>query len=155
MRTRTDYFCDAVRIAPLVAACESWRGTPFRGRSCVKGAMGGVDCVGFVGAVFHEIGAVPMSVSIPDYAINHAEHSDESVLRGWFERAEVRARVRRVDEAEASLPGDLVFPVVGRCEHHLGLQLGSVVWHVTRGAGVCTMTVRQLKIAASRYRLTV
>lgn len=154
MSTRTDYFRGAARVASLVTACESWRGTPFRVRSCVKGAAGGVDCVGFVGSVFLEIGAVPAAVAIPPYAINHAQHSDDSVLRGWFERPEVRARVRRVDEAEAALPGDMVFPVVGRCEHHLGLQLGAVVWHVTRGAGVNSMTLGQLTLAPSRYRLT-
>lgn len=154
MTTRPDYFRDATRVGQLVAACEGWRGTPFRARSSVKGVAGGVDCVGFVGAVFLEIGAVPAAIAIPPYALNHAEHSDESVLRGWFERPEVRARVRRVDEAEAALPGDLVFPVVGRCEHHLGLQFGGVVWHVTRGAGVNHMTLGQLTLARSRYRLT-
>lgn len=154
MTTRTDYFSDGAGVARLATACESWRGTPFRARSCVKGATGGVDCVGFVGAVFLEIGAIPAAIAIPPYTVNHAEHSDESLLRGWFERLEVRARVRRLDEAEAALPGDLVFPVVGRCEHHLGLQLGALVWHVTRGAGACTMTLGQLTLARSRYRLT-
>jgi cell wall-associated NlpC family hydrolase len=154
MKKRTDYFLDPSRVFALVAACESWRGTPFRARSCVKGAAGGVDCAGFVGAVFHEIGAIASAVSVPPYAVNHAEHSDESLLRSWFESKPVRKRVRRVDEDEAPLAGDMVFPVVGRCEHHLGIQIGGLVWHVARPAGVCTMTTSQLKLAASRYRLT-
>ena len=154
MTTRTDYFRDLAHRVALQQACESWRGTPFRSRSCVKGADGGVDCAGFVGAVFCEIGAIPLLVSVPPYDVNHADHSDESLLRAWFDSPRVRARVRRVDEAEAPLAGDIVFPVVGRCEHHLGLQIGPLVWHVARPSGVCTMTTAQLKLAPSRYRLT-
>ncbi|MES2692794.1 MAG: hypothetical protein V4773_04920 [Verrucomicrobiota bacterium] len=120
----------------------------------MPGPGGGVDCAGFVGAVFQQIGATPAGVSVPPYEINHAEHSDASVLRAWFERPEVRARVRRLDEDDEALAGDMVFPIVGRCEHHLGVQLGSVVWHVARPDGVCTMSLAQLKLASSRYRLT-
>lgn len=141
------------RRAALLAACESWSGTPFRERSCVRGADGGVDCAGFVGAVYAEIGAIPTAIAVPPYDVNHAVHSDESLLRAWFERPDVRARVRRVDEADAHLDGDLVFPIVGRCEHHLGLRIGGLVWHVARPSGVCAMTIAQLKLASSRYRL--
>lgn len=154
MSTRADYFIQAGRVVALAAACEGWRGTPFRACSSVKGKGGGIDCAGFVAAVFLEIGAIDQSIAIEPYAINHAEHSDESRLRAWFERDEVRARVRRVDESEAPLAGDLVFPIVGRCEHHLGLQVGGLIWHVARPSGVCTMTTAQLKLARSRYRLT-
>ncbi len=148
---KLDYFFFPERVQALAKACESWRGTPFRARSVVKGA--GVDCAGFVGAVFAEIGAIPAVVSVPPYPINHAEHSSESMLRAWFERAEVRARVRRVDEEEPWLDGDIVFPIVGRCEHHLGLQVGDGVWHVVRPSGVCCMTLAQLALARPRYRL--
>lgn len=157
MNARPDYFALAVggraRATALQSACIDWLTTPFRERSAVRGPAGGVDCAGFVGAVFLEIGAIPEKISVPAYALNHAEHSDESRLRAWFEQPEVRSRVRRVDESEAHLDGDLVFPVVGRCEHHLGLRIGGIVWHVARPHGVCAMTLAQLKLAKSRYRL--
>ena len=149
-----DYFHGKVHtVRALRAACESWRGTPFRARSLVKGPGGGVDCAGFVGAVFAEIGAIPTAIAIPAYDLNHAEHRAESVLRGWFERPEVRARVRRVDEGEPHVDGDLVFPVVGRTEHHLGLRIGGLVYHIARPSGWCVMTLAQLTLAPSRYRL--
>ena len=154
MSTAPDYFGgkgNAVRR--LREACESWRGTPFRARSLVRGPGGGVDCAGFVGACFAEIGAIPVVVGIPPYAINHADHSSESLLRGWFEQPAVRERVRRVDEDEPHLDGDIVFPVVGRTEHHLGLRIGGLVYHIARPSGWCVMTVAQLTLAPSRYRL--
>jgi cell wall-associated NlpC family hydrolase len=155
MSTSPDYFSRRPdRVLALRAACESWRDTPFRERSAVKGAGGGVDCAGFVGAVLYECGAIEGRIAIPPYEVNHAEHSSESVLRAWFERPEVRARVRRVDESEPHLDGDIVFPKVGRTEHHLGIRIGQLVYHVVRPAGWSGMTVAQLPLAPSRYRLT-
>ncbi len=149
-----DYFgARPGRVEGLRAACESWRGTPFRACSCVKGEGGGVDCAGFLGAVFRECGAVAQLVAVPPYAVNHAEHSDESLFRAWFERAEVRARVRRVDEAEPHLDGDIVFPRVGRTEHHAGVRIANLVFHIARPSGWCCMTTAQLKFHPSRYRL--
>ena len=150
----SDYFAaPTARIVALAVACESWRGTPFRARSLVKGPGGGVDCAGFVGACFAEIGAIPQTIAVPPYEVNHAEHSEESLLRSWFEQPTARARVRRVDEAEPHLDGDIVFPVVGRTVHHMGLRLGPIVYHIGRPHGWCTMTVGQLTLAPSRYRL--
>ncbi len=160
MNLRPDYFAVwPVRVAALREACESWRNTPFRQRSAVKGSGGGVDCAAFIGCCFHECGAVDSLIAVPPYELNHAEHSTESVFRSWFERQEVRARVRRVDESEAHLDGDIVFPQVGRTEHHAGLRIGALVYHIARPSGWCCMSVEQLAFAgyalhASRYRLT-
>ena len=150
----TDYFSAyPSQVAALVAECASWNGTPFRARSAIKGAGGGVDCAGYVGAVFFAIGAIPAPVSVPPYDLNHAEHSEESTLRAWLESPEARRHVRRVDEEEAHLDGDMVFPIVGRSEHHLGLRVGPLVYHVARPSGPCTMTLSQLRLHRSRYRL--
>jgi len=148
-----DYFNDLEAVADLYLACVGWVGTPFHVRSSVKGPHGGVDCAGFVAAALLEIGAIDVKIAIPPYDLNHAEHSEESVLRAWFERPEVRTRVRRVDEAEPHLDGDIVFPKVGRTEHHLGIRIGQEVFHVIRPTGVCTQTVSQLKLSPYRYRL--
>lgn len=151
---RPDWFAGRQdRAEALQHACTGWRGTPFRERSAVRGEGGGVDCVTFVGAVFAEIGAVPAAISVPPYALNHAEHSSESVLRAWFERPEVRVHVRRVEEEEPHLDGDMVFPRVGRTEHHLGIRIGQLVYHIARPSGWCAPTVSQLTLHRSRYRL--
>lgn len=146
------------RAAALLAACASWERTPFRARACVKGAQGGVDCAGFVGAVFGEIGAIEETISVPPYELNHAEHCDESLLRAWFEQPTVRARVRALDEAEPLLVGDLVFPKVGRTEHHLAIWVGGDIYHVVRPGGVCRQSLAGLalhgvKLHRARYRL--
>lgn len=148
------------RVAALATACASWLGTPFRQRSCVRGPHGGVDCAAFVGAVFREIGAIGEEISIPPYELNHAEHSDESLLRAWFERPEVRLRVRPLDEQEPPLTGDLVFPRVGRTEHHLAIHFpaSGEIFHVVRPSGVCRQSLRGLALSGvtlhrSRYRL--
>lgn len=141
------------RAAALQAACLAWRDTPFRERSCVRGPGGGVDCVTFVGAVFAEIGAVPIAIAAPPYALNHAAHSAESVLRAWLEEPAARAHVRRVEEDEPHLDGDLVFPVVGRTEHHLAIRIGATLYHIARPSGWCALQVSQVKLHRSRYRL--
>ena len=149
-----DYFLGhPLRVSALAYACASWRGTPFRQKSAVKGPQGGVDCAGFVAAVFLEIEAIDQAIAVPPYDLNHAEHSDLSLFHDWFAQPAVRARVRVLDEAEPHLDGDFVFPVVGRCEHHIGIRIGPLVWHVARPSGVCAMTIAQLKLHRSRYRL--
>jgi cell wall-associated NlpC family hydrolase len=157
MTTRaTDYFRDAPHaVRALERACEGWRGTRFRARSLVKGPGGGVDCAGFVGACFAEIGAIPNVVSVPPYHLNHADHCEESVLRSWFEHPDARKYVRLVDEDEPHLDGDMVFPKVGLTEHHLGIRIGKIVYHIVRPDGWCRMSVEQLTLHRSRYRLIV
>lgn len=150
---KRDYFLDRTRVLDLAQACNSWAGTPFRACSAVKGPRGGVDCAGFIGAVFLEIGAVDRAIAVPPYAVNHAQHSDESMFREWFARPEVRARVRPVDEDEPHLDGDIVFPEVGRTEHHSALRIGDRLCHIARPSGYCVMTIAQLKLHRSRYRL--
>jgi len=163
MTTRArDYFGPGPRqqgrVAALVWTCNAWKGTPFRARSAVMGAHGGVDCAGFVGSVFLQINAIDAEIAVPPYTINHAEHSDESLLRAWFEQPHVRARVRLLDEGEPDLPGDMVFPKVGRTEHHLALQVRGEIYHVVRPAGVCCQTLaglalHKVTLHRSRYRL--
>ena len=153
-RAKGDYFREPDRRAALRAECRRWIGTPFRQRAAVPGPLGGVDCAGFVGGVFHAIGAIPQRIAVPPYDVNHARHSDESVLRAWFQLPEVRARVRLLDHIEPALDGDIVFPRVGRVEHHLGIWVSPDVYHVVRPSGVCAMTLAQLKLHPGRYRLT-
>lgn len=151
-----DYFrAHPAQVAALEAACFQWRGTPFRACSLVQGAGGGVDCAGFVGAVYAAIGAIPHPVSVPPYEVDHAHHHGDSLLRAWLERDEVRAYVRRVEEDEPHLDGDMVFPRVGRTEHHLGLRIGAWVYHIARPSGWCAMTLSALELHRSRYRLVV
>ena len=156
-----DYFAEFPQQIPVVREiCESWRGTPFRQCSYVKGTHGGVDCGGFVGSVFAEAGVIPATIALPPYDLNHAEHCADSVLREWFEQPAVRARVRRLDVAEPSQPFDLVFPKVGQTEHHLALQYFGEIYHVVRPSGVCVQTIaglalHRVTLSPWRYRLLI
>ena len=63
---RPDYFAaHPAQVPALLTACLGWRGTPFRPRSLVKGPHGGVDCVGFVGAVFAETAPEVANLTVP------------------------------------------------------------------------------------------
>lgn len=150
---RADYFNDEARVARLRAVCESWLYTPFRQRSHVKGQGGGVDCTYFVSYSFLEAGAVDEEIAVPPYTLDYAEHNEHSLLRAWFEHPKVRERIRRVDEDEAHVDGDMVFPIVGQCVHHIAIRIGNVVYNVERPAGVVKRAVNQLKLSRSRYRI--
>lgn len=149
-----DYFAlDSGRAAVLEQVCLSWANTPFCRRSAVKGPRGGVDCACYLAACLLEAGAIDQAIAVPPYELNHAEHSDESLFRAWFEQPAVRARVRRVEEDEPHVEGDIVFPRVGRTEHHAGFRIGVWVHHVARPSGYCAMTTAQLQLHRTRYRL--
>jgi hypothetical protein len=150
---RPDFFLVPDRVARLRAVCESWLYTPFRQRSHVKGPGGGVDCAYFVSSSFLEAGAVDEQIAVPHYDLDYAEHNVHSLLRDWFEQPKVRERIRRVDEEEPHLDGDMVFPEIGQCVHHIAIRIGNVVYNVWRPAGVQRMAVSQLKLARSRYRI--
>lgn len=159
--SRSDYFGagpeQSHRVAALRAACLSWAGTPFRKHSHVKGAGGGVDCEWFVPCALREAGALSGEefgrIVVPAYEVNYAEHSTVSQFHDWFRQGKAEGRVRVVDEGEPHLDGDFVFPVVGRCEHHIGLRIGDWIYHISRQVGWCAMKVSQLKLHRSRYRL--
>ena len=157
MITRADYFSSQSRVWELQRACQSWAGTPFRQHSRIKGPGGGVDCGNFIAAVLAEIGAIDAAalaaIKLPDYDVNRAEHSAESLFHEWFRQPSVRARVRRVDEDEPHVDGDLVFPKVGRCEHHIGFRIGNHVYHIARPSGLCRQSIHDLALERSRYRL--
>jgi cell wall-associated NlpC family hydrolase len=157
MSPRADYFSSLSRVWELQRACQSWAGTPFRMGGRVKGPLGGVDCGNFIPAVLAEIDAIDAAtlaaIELPEYDLNRAEHSADSLFHEWFRQPAVRARVRRVDEDEPHLDGDLVFPKVGRCEHHIGFRIGNHVYHVARPSGPCRQSIHDLKAERSRYRL--
>src|SRR4051812_21217411 len=112
MNGRSYFFGHPLRVSALAHACASWRGTPFRERSAVKGPRGGVDCASYIAACLVEIEAIDQTIAIPPYDVNRAQHTDESLFRAWFEQPDVRARVRSVQEEEPPVDGDFVFPVV-------------------------------------------
>ena len=123
----------------------------------MKGAGGGVDCVWFLPLSLTAIAALDpatlAAIEVPAYHLNHAEHSNVSLMHDWFRQPAVRARVRRVDEEEPHLDGDFVFPKVGRCEHHLAFRIGAHIYHIARPSGFARMSIYDVPLERSRYRL--
>lgn len=97
----------------VVAEATSWKGTPYRGWSCVKGA--GVDCGQLIYGVYRACGLVP-EVELPrDYSLQVASHRASTeyidLVDDYF---------RDITEAEA-LPGDLVVYKLGHAFAHAGI----------------------------------
>ena len=71
-------------------------------------------------------------------------------------RPHVRERLRKVEDDEPRMVGDIVAMRLGLCVHHLGLWLGEKVAHVTIKAGVILTSTRNpqmREIIAATYRI--
>lgn len=149
----SDTFKDEQLAQALRRECASWIPTPFRQGCAVKGRAGGVDCVNFVASCLRNVGVITEAIDIPAYDPEHGDHSPHSILIDWFSNPLVLARVRKVEEGEATLPGDLVFVKTGQCEHHMGMRFGGDIFHVVRGVGVIIQPIH-LKTRPLQIRCT-
>jgi hypothetical protein len=151
-----DTFTDPVLARAFRIECASWIPTPFRQGCAIKGRSGGVDCVHYVASCLKAIGQITDEVEIPSYDPEHGDHSPHSLLLEWFANPAVAARVRKVEDGEPTLPGDLVMIKTGLCEHHMGIRFGGDVFHVVRGVGVIIQPIylktRPLQVRCT-YRL--
>ncbi len=123
------------RVAALEYAAEQWRGTPFAGNSCTRGA--GVSCHNLAAVLYESAGYQRMV--LPDVPISHARFSDVSFVLAFFTS---RADFVPIADPDAILPGDVLGFRIGRCVHHLGVALtGRRFAHAIDGAGACIATI--------------
>lgn len=127
--------CDA-----LTRASWKWLGTPFRANSAVRGPGGGVDCKNLAHAVHLEAGAFTAPLELPTLPMDwHLSHSESGFLE-FFQRPEVRARIKHVDREDPIEHGDLIALKVAQSVHHIGTALFSSgelrLLHVARGQTV-------------------
>ena len=116
-------------IAALIAACESWQGTPFCPNSQVKGA--GVCCHKFCGAAYMEAGWLP-AFDLPDGSPYGSATASESPFEAWLDASPLFAI--RESRMEA---GDLILSKPSRLPWHLAIYLGDGVFaHVDLRQGV-------------------
>lgn len=147
----TPYYQDSARCAVLLAEARDWLGTPFSENTAVKGLQGGVSCVRYLEACHAAAGAiVPATLPVlPVEEVRHwHEHHAESKIVEWLAQPAVRGRVRRVDESEAPMIGDLVIMRVQLTEHHIGLWCGPDILHVAIPAGVVAHSTRDPELRA-------
>ncbi len=147
------------RRAALVIEAHSWLGTPFSENAAVKGRDGGVSCARYLAACHVAAGAIA-AVTLPVLPVEQVrhwhEHHSESMILDWLALPEVRGRVRRVDDGEAPMVGDLVVMRVQLTEHHVGLWCGHEILHVAISAGVVSHSTRDpelMRLVRCFYRI--
>lgn len=121
----------------LIVEIRSWIGTRWMHGQAVKGV--GVDCIQFVVAVAKAAGWLPDDFSAPAYNVDHAMHSDVSVLLEGLEQYCVK--VPKTDIR----PGDILAFHYGRCASHVGFYIGNgrmVHSHIRHG--VSEMLIQHL-----------
>jgi cell wall-associated NlpC family hydrolase len=141
------------RLASLSTAAHSWLGTPFRQGCRVKGAAGGVDCVGLNLSCYEESGFVmPGTISLPPYELERYEHSDTSQLEEWFRSPDVRARMQLMDRDDPLMDGDTFFIRHRRAVHHVGLWVGGRMLFTMRGQGAMILKRENLEFLGGELR---
>lgn len=133
------YYASPEARGRLAAESQRWLGTPFRAGSAVPGPLGGVDCVRLCAAIHAACGACD-PLDIPAAPMQWHMHHEQSLLLDWFRGPDVRGRVKRIEEGEPWLSGDLVAVQTGLAAHHLGTWLddaqGRHLLHVPVGSSV-------------------
>jgi cell wall-associated NlpC family hydrolase len=93
----------------------TWKGTPFRGHSCLKGC--GVDCGQLVYGVYRACGLIP-EIELPrDYSLQIAQH------RASTEYVDIVSQHFREIPEEEVQPGDLVIYKLGLAYGHAALVI--------------------------------
>ena len=155
----TPFYASPERQAAFVAEARSWARTPFCPNAAVKGPGGGVDCSRYLLALHEASGAVKGVVleTLPvEWVRDWHKHHAESRMVDFFNQPAVKARLKKVEDEEPRMIGDIVVCKVGLCEHHLATWIGAEVAHVQIPAGVTFTSVRDphlSKLIRATYRI--
>lgn len=155
----TPYYSTPERRAALIEEARSWLGTPFRENCAVKGKQGGVDCTRFVHAVHTACGAcenVVLEVLPVEWVRSWHTHHTQSRILDFFGQPEVRTRLRRLDEDESRIAGDMAILKIDQTEHHVALCCGHEFLHVMISAGVVSHSIHDKELMGyvrSYYRI--
>lgn len=106
----------AEALMRLIAAAESWSGTPFHPHARLKNV--GVDCVQLAVALYAEAGLISRDVPLPAYRLDAAEYLDRSLVLDWL-----RSRPELVAATPPWQPADVLTFRVPGVPHHVGILL--------------------------------
>ena len=102
----------------ILAAAQSWAGTPFRKRTEIIGV--GADCVHLAHGIMRDAGYRAPAITVEGYPLDWAKHRDDSLVVAWLEQSGVMVRM---PEGTVPQAGDLLCVKQGRCSHHVALMI--------------------------------
>jgi hypothetical protein len=125
------YFEPVERQLRLKAIMDTWIGTPFRHRGCVRGLKGGVDCIHFTAEVFKELGIID-SYELPKYGKDwHMHRAGEQLLAGIFDFADAHPTYALRDVGiNNPMNGDVYMYKWGRASAHTSIYYDGLVYQV-------------------------
>ncbi len=136
-RNMKPFFSTPERQEKVDTIARSWIGTPFFQGSACRGKRGGVDCVRLAMEIMAEAGVMERE-PLPDYTLDYAHHSMNSMLLRWIlDCPQFAGRVCMVPPAGKIMPGDLFGLRSGRVDHHLAVAAKwNMVIHAVENVGV-------------------
>ena len=133
------FYASLERQGQFLTEARSWLGTPFSENCAIKGKQGGISCRHYVTLVHINCDALP-SVALVDYPVevvrHYHEHHTQSLILAALAKPELSGRVRRIDDGDAPMVGDIAVLRFAQTEHHMGLWCGAEILHVSTSAGV-------------------
>ena len=134
------YFDDVKNQEKLKTILDSWEGTPFKHRTCVK--QKGVDCINFVAVVFVELGVFKMP-KIPSYPPDWHLHQTRGLLLEKIIQ-ETSAQGLHFDKVgfEHPLNGDLMTFFYGKSASHAAIYFDGYIYQAVVGVGVVKVFFR-------------
>lgn len=145
----TPYFADQGNQQALINALHEREGRPF--------AEGIFDCIELVRQCYAAAGVdVSILDGMPRVSLNYGRfHKDSAILRFLLETQELRTRLKRLDEDEPPMCGDLLGVKQYQCVHHLALaEDENWMWHVPRRAAVFRQVLSLYPITV-KFRLMI
>jgi len=139
-----DFFGSKEKQEELLRILNSWKGTPYRHRTGVKGK--GVDCIHLVGCVMVEAGVL-RRFEVPDYPSDwHLHHTDELLREGIAQFPFCEEFNPKVIQP---LNGDILLFQYGRASAHSTIYFDGYIWQAMSGD-----RVRKNSIKLFESRLT-
>lgn len=140
------YFADAGKVDALCIALERRRGTPFRKNMAKPGH--GYDCWHLIIDVLEESGLeVAWLRTIKTESLNWGKFHPRSKILEFLRSDPVcRKHVRRMDEADPVMAGDLIAVREGFSSHHLAIAASPLLaWQIARGGRVGPVSISLLR----------
>src|SRR5579859_7216330 len=114
------FFNNPDSIARLQTHANAWIGTPFMPNASIRGA--GVSCQKLVGAIYVELGVVPLGFSVPEGPMDWSNAQTKSLIADFMGKLPMFEDLGS-GPGHSTLPGDMIGFQMGGCVHHCGIVI--------------------------------